>query len=72
MATDTIGRSYNRGKTFADYEKEIIEGAGTHYAAFLVELFRQPALRTDIKYLLNQGRQRLYRETFRMLRSNEA
>ena len=70
-ATDTVGRSYNRGKTFCDYEKEVIEGAGTHYAPFLVELFQIPELRSDIEYLLNQGRRKLYSETFRLLKSNE-
>lgn len=71
-ATDTVGRSYNRGKTFSDYEKEVQDGAGTHYAPFLVELFAQPALREDIEYLLHEGRQRLYRMTFRLLKNNEA
>ena len=69
-ATDTAGRSYNRGKTFSDYEQEVIEGAGTHYAAFLVELFRKTKLRCDIEYLLNRGRRQLYSETFRLLRAN--
>ncbi|MBR4157457.1 MAG: HD domain-containing protein [Oscillospiraceae bacterium] len=71
-ATDTVGRSYNRGKAFADYEQEVIEGAGTHYAPFLVELFRQARLRADIEYLLSAGRRHLYSETFRLLRRYEA
>jgi len=71
-ATDTVGRSYNRGKTFSDYEKEVQEGAGTHYAPFLVDLFQVPALREDIEYLLSEGRRTLYRETFRLLKRNEA
>jgi len=71
-ATDTVGRSYNRGKTFSDYEKEVQEGAGTHYAPFLVDLFKVPELREDIEYLLSEGRRNLYRETFRLLKRNEA
>ena len=51
-ATDTVGRSYNRGKTFSDYEQEITEGSGTRYAPFLPELFKQPELRKEIEYVL--------------------
>lgn len=70
-ATDTVGRSYSRGKAFVDYEREVAEGAGTHYAPFLVELFQMPALRSDIEYLLSSGRDKLYRETFYLIKSNE-
>ncbi len=70
-ATDTVGRSYSKGKVFSDFEKEVIEGAGTHYAPFLVDLFKQPELREDIDYLLNEGRNKLYRETFRLLKRRE-
>ena len=66
-ATDTVGRSYNRGKTFDDFEKEIEEGAGTRYAPFLVELFRRPEVRMDILYLLGTGRKRMYRELYKLL-----
>lgn len=67
-ATDTVGRSYNKGKTFDDYEKEIEEGAGTRYAPFLVELFARPEVRTDIVYLLGEGRGRMYRELYMLLK----
>ena len=67
-ATDTVGRSYNKGKTFDDYEKEIEEGAGTHYAPFLVELFSRPEVREDIIYLLGEGRNRMYRELYMLLK----
>lgn len=67
-ATDTVGRSYNRGKTFSDIEKEITEGSGTRYAPFLPELFRQPQLREDIEYLLSAGRKKMYREVFYLLK----
>ncbi len=71
-ATDSVGRSYNKGKTFYDFEKEVEIGAGTHYAPFLAKLFKEPKLRADIEYLLSEGRRNLYRETFRLLKSNEA
>ena len=67
-ATDTIGRSYSQGKTFDMYLKEVEEGAGTHYAPFLPELFSQEACREDILYLLEKGRERMYWETYRLLR----
>ncbi len=67
-ATDTVGRSYNKGKTFDDYENEIKEGAGTHYAPFLVELFSRPEVRTDIIYLLGEGRNKMYRELYMLLK----
>lgn len=67
-ATDTVGRSYNRGKTFDDYEEEIKEGAGTHYAPFLVELFGRPEVREDILYLLGEGRRWMYRQLYMLLK----
>ncbi len=71
-ATDTIGRSYNKGKSFLEYEQEVIAGSGSHYAPFLPELFKVPQLREDIEYLLNEGRQKQYLETFRLLKSNKS
>ncbi|MBO4415167.1 MAG: hypothetical protein J5824_04195 [Lachnospiraceae bacterium] len=71
-ATDSVGRSYNKGKTFSDYEKEVAEGSGTHYAPFLPELFKAPELRADIEYLLNEGRNKMYQETFRLITVNGA
>ncbi len=68
---DVIKGHYSKGKVFSDFEKEVIEGAGTHYAPFLVDLFKQPELREDIDYLLNEGRNKLYRETFRLLKRRE-
>ena len=67
-ATDTVGRIYNKGKTFKDYEREVVEGAGTHYTGYLVELFHDQNLRADIGYLLSKGRQHLDKETFLMLK----
>lgn len=71
-ATDTIGRSYNKGKSFLEYEQEVIAGSGSHYAPFLPELFKVPQLREDIEYLLNEGRQKQYLETFRLLKSSKS
>lgn len=67
-ATDIVGRSYNKGKTFADYEKEVQADAGTRYAPFLVTLFEDPDLRKDIEYLLSTGRRKMYRDVFFLLK----
>ncbi len=67
-ATDSIGRSYHSGKTFADYCREVSEGAGTRYAPYFPELFSRPECKSDIEYLLKDGRERMYRETYRLLK----
>ena len=66
-ATDSVGRSYNHGKTMEDYLKELEEGAGTRYAPWLPELFHNPETNADVRYLLSDGRAKLYRDTFRIL-----
>ena len=71
-ATDSVGRSYSRGKTFQEFEQEVAEGAGTRYAPFWPQLFRDEALRADIRYLLNVERLKLYRETFLLLKNMQA
>ena len=68
-ATDSVGRSYNRGKTFKDYEQEVIRDAGTRYAPWGPELLRDEKTRRDLDYLLDEGRMRLYKETYKLLAS---
>ena len=67
-ATDTVGRSYNRGKNFEDYKHEVEAEAGTRYAPFLPDLFHHPELQEEIEYLLDFGRKKMYRETFQILK----
>ncbi len=66
-ATDTVGRSYNTGKTFDDYLAELTEGSGTRYAPYLAELFSLPEVREDIEYLLKDGRSANYLEIYMLL-----
>ena len=66
-ATDRVGRSYSKGKTIEEFIKEIEEGAGTRYAPFMAKLLAEPAVAEDIKYLLDEGRNKLYRDTFNLL-----
>ena len=68
-ATDTVGRSYNRGKTFDDYYTELKEGSGTRYAPWLVTLFSRPGVREDIDFLLTEGRDQNYHDTYLLLKS---
>lgn len=67
-ATDEVGRSYRKGKTFEDFQKELSEEAGTRYAPWLPELFADPLTNADVRYLLEEGRKMLYRETFHLLK----
>ncbi len=67
-ATDSIGRSYNQGKTLLDFEKELKEGSGTRYAPYMPELFQREEVRRDLTYLLTQGRQIQYKNAFLLLR----
>lgn len=67
-ATDGVGRSYRKGKSLEDFQKELQDGAGTRYAPWLPELFADPATNADIRYMLDEGRKALYRETFHMLK----
>ncbi len=68
-ATDTIGRSYNRGKTIDDFVEELKEGTGTRYAPWLIELFSKEMVRADLEYLLTEGREQNYRGTYDLLKS---
>ena len=67
-ATDTVGRSYNRGKSLDDFLKELEEGSGTRYAPWLAALFRDSKLAEDLNYLLTEGRQQNYQKIFYLLR----
>lgn len=67
-ATDTVGRSYNKGKTVEDYMVELQEGSGTRYAPWLYDLFNHEEVIQDLNYLLNEGRKKNYRETYNLLR----
>ncbi len=66
-ATDKIGRSYNDGIELEDYIKEVKEGAGTRYAPYMAEILEVPEVVEDMKYLLTEGRKKVYRDTYRLL-----
>ncbi len=68
-ATDSVGRSYRNGKTFEEFEKELIDGAGNRYASWAPELLSDKKVRKDMEFLLSEGRISVYRETYLLLRS---
>ena len=63
-ATDAVGRSYSKKKTLSDLKAELIECAGTRYAPFVIDIFEDEDTQKDIEYLLDEGRKRLYSETY--------
>ncbi|MBR6477754.1 MAG: hypothetical protein IKS85_04840, partial [Lachnospiraceae bacterium] len=67
-ATDRVGRSYSKGKTFDDYKAEVKEGAGTRYAPWMAEILEEPGVDSDVRFLLDEGRKELYRDTFKLLK----
>lgn len=68
-ATDTNGRSYNRGKTMDDFLGELKEGSGTRYAPWLVELVSKEEVRADLTFLLEDGREKNYYNTYHLLKN---
>ena len=67
-ATDTVGRSYNKGKSMEDFIRELREGAGTRYAPWLPDLVERKEVYEDIKRLLTQAREINYRDTYSLLK----
>lgn len=66
-ATDSIGRSYNRGKDFRAVKEEIIAGSGSRYAPYIAKLLDDEDITEDIEYLLGEGREAAYKQTFLLL-----
>lgn len=67
-ATDVVGRSYNKGKSLEEYISEVAAGSGTRYAPYLAELLREPLLKKELDFLLKEGRESVYQETYKLLR----
>lgn len=67
-ATDTVGRSYSRGKNLDEFIGELKEGAGTHYAPWMYEIMTDPTVHEDMEYLLSDGRRINYKATYYLLK----
>jgi len=68
-ATDTVGRSYNHGKSLDEFCAEVREGSGTRYAPWLPDLLSEPEVREDIRFLLTEGREKEYYDTYQQLKT---
>ena len=68
-ATDSIGRSYKKGKSLDDFLQELREGKGTRYAPYIVDLFDDFAVRTEFEFSLPVLRDKNYRETYNTLKT---
>ena len=66
-ATDSVGRSYKKSKSLEEFTEELREGSGTRYAPFLIELFDDEAVRSELETILNSGRDNKYRHTYTIL-----
>jgi hypothetical protein len=69
-ATDSVGRSYHKGKSFADVREEFIAGMGTVYAPWVVNLLKEPEVAEHLCTLLNEGRKENYRNTYYLLKQH--
>ena len=67
-ATDTIGRSYSKGKTLDEFIDEVKEGAGTRYSPYVAALLDDPDVYKDLECLLTERRQQAYLNTYNLLK----
>ena len=68
---DGIGNSesYSSGITMDKFISELEEGSGTRYAPWLSELFSKKDVRSDLEYILKEGREIHYRNTYHLLKN---
>lgn len=71
-ATDTVGRSYSKGITLEKFIEELKDSSGTRYAPFLIDLFENQNVKKEITNILTNKRQKLYKDTFKLLKKNDA
>ena len=67
-ATDSVGRNYKTAKTFDDYIGELVEGRGTRYAEYLVDLIQEKEVYEEMSDLLEKARDENYRNTYYLLK----
>lgn len=66
-ATDDVGRSYKRGKSFDDVTQELTDGSGTQYAPFLIPLLENEQVHEELERILSVGRDENYLRTYNIL-----
>ena len=67
-ATDSVGRNYKNAKDLDDYIGELIEGRGTRYADYLVDLIQEEDVYNEIADLLEKAREENYEKTYYLLK----
>ena len=67
-STDSVGRNYKKAKTLDDYIAELIEGRGTRYADYLVDLMQEKDVYDEISTLLEVARDENYKKTYYLLK----
>ena len=67
-ATDSVGRNYKKAKNLDDYIAELVEGKGTRYADYLVDLVQENDVYEEISKLLEVARDENYRKTYYLLK----
>ena len=58
-ATDTVGRSYSKGKSLTDMKRELSEGAGTRYTPYIAEPMEDTKVLADVDFILSSYREKL-------------
>ena len=66
-ATDSVGRSYRRGKTLEDFTAEVLPECGAHYPPWLAELLKDPETAQGLQAILQEGRRETYQNTYGLL-----
>ena len=67
-ATDSVGRSYKKGKSLEELIEEFREGSGTRYAPYVVELFSIPEVLEEVRDILEKQRDENYIETYSVMK----
>ena len=52
-----------------EFCEELVEGAGTRYAPYLPEILSKESVKKEILWLIEEGRQEEYRNTFLLLKN---
>lgn len=66
-ATDSIGRSYQKGKSLDEVIAEIKAESGTRYSPETADILDDPELKEDLAYLLTEGRRNQYKKVYQLL-----
>lgn len=66
-ATDTVGRNYNRGKTYTQVFNEIQRESGTRYSPVVASVLGNEDVRNRISEIIEDGRRSAYREIFSLM-----